>query len=311
MSTDQKFYFPLKIGLLIVTISYFLFTFHVMFTLSWIGEWERIAGTFSFRILIEDISATIGLIFRFIGSIIAITTIIYYLAKKKISKPLLYKIMRWIIVFEGIYWLGLIATVATGIYGIATALGNSSATSILSSLFLSVIPAVVESVAIPVALFMLAHKLSPAKPVKPAIKWAHISGTLFALAFWLVNTGIWSFTLMLKGFDYILSYPQNMLSFMLTTIGLLALTTYSAYITKSSKAETLQELNLKAISTIILALGFYYLANYLIWIFFGGDYVWSIWYAWLLGHNLDLWMLSLPLAGIPLLFLKNQHETKP
>ena len=311
MSTYKTFYSPLKIGLLIVTISYFLFTFHVMFTLSWIGEWERIVGTFSFRILIEDISATIGLIFRFTASIIAITTIIYYIAKKKISKPLLYKIMRWIIVFESIYWFGLIATVATGIYGIVTTLSNSSATLILSSLFISVIPAIVESLVIPVALFMLARKLSPDKPIKPVIKWALISGTFFVLAFWLVNTGIWVLTLMVKGFDYILSYPQNMLSFLLTTIGLLALTTYSAYITKSSKAETLQELNFKPISIIILALGFYYLANYLIWIFLGGDYVWSTWYAWLLGHNLDLWMLSLPLVGIPLLFSKNQQQTKP
>ena len=307
MSPDQKFYSPLKIGLLIVTVSYFLFTFHAMFTLSWIGEWERIAGTFSFRILIEDISATIGLIFRFIGSIIAIATVIYYFAKRNMSKPTLYRILRWIIVFEGIYWLGLIASGATGIYSIATSLGNFS-TATLYSLFLSVIPAVVESTVLPVALFILAHKLSSNKPVKPILKWALISGTLFVLVFWLLNTGIWGSTLRIKGLDYILSFPQNMLSFLLTSIGLLALTLYSAHFTKSLKAENLQELRLKPVGIIILGVGFFYLSNYLIWIFFGGDYVWSIWYAWLLGHTLDLWMLSLPLVGIPLLFSRNSKE---
>ena len=32
------------------------------------------------------------------------------------------------------------------------------------------------------------------------------------------------------------------------------------------------------------------------------DIKWSGWYAWFLGHNMDLWALSLPLFGLPLLF---------
>jgi hypothetical protein len=42
---------------------------------------------------------------------------------------------------------------------------------------------------------------------------------------------------------------------------------------------------------------------------------WNEWYAWILGHNLDLWMLSLPLVGIPLLFYtprtQNDIEAQP
>ena len=68
------------------------------------------------------------------------------------------------------------------------------------------------------------------------------------------------------------------------------------------KTESLQDLDLKPVGVIILGLGLFYLWNYLTWIFFGGDHVWSSWYAWLLGHNMDLWMLSLPLVGLPLLF---------
>ena len=42
--TEEKFYSPLKIGLFIVVLSYFLFTLHATFTLSWVGEWNRLGG---------------------------------------------------------------------------------------------------------------------------------------------------------------------------------------------------------------------------------------------------------------------------
>jgi len=92
-------------------------------------------------------------------------------------------------------------------------------------------------------------------------------------------------------------------AFLSTALGLLALTVYSVYAIRTlSRTESSQDLNLKPVGVIILGLGLFYLWNYLTWIFFGGDHVWSSWYAWLLGHNMDLWMLSLPLIGLPLLF---------
>jgi uncharacterized membrane protein YqhA len=111
---------------------------------------------------------------------------------------------------------------------------------------------------------------------------------------------MWIATLMSKGTEYLITYPENLLSFALTTIGLLALAVFTAYFTKKSiGTESLEKLKLRTIGAIIVALGLYFLWNYLTWIFFGG---WSNWYAWFLGHNLDLWMLSLPLVGLPLLF---------
>lgn len=98
--TEQKFYTPLKIGLIIVTLSYFLFNFHSMFTLSWIGEWERTPGSVNTTVFYEDITSTIGLIFRFAASIIAIAAIIFYFAKKSLSKPKTYLIVRLILVLK-------------------------------------------------------------------------------------------------------------------------------------------------------------------------------------------------------------------
>jgi hypothetical protein len=74
---------------------------------------------------------------------------------------------------------------------------------------------------------------------------------------------------------------------------------YTAYFTKKSAgAENLHDLKPKTLGIIILSLGMYFLWNYLTWIFFGGNYLWSDWYAWFLGHTMDLWMLSLPLLGL-------------
>jgi hypothetical protein len=300
---------PLKVGLLIVVISYFLFTLHALFTLQWIGEWNYLTGSFSFTIFIEDISGTIGLIFRFIASLIAVTSVILYFSKGLPSTAKTFRILRWILVFEGIYWLGLITTTIMSIPGL------SGLYVTLSSFALNFIPLFVESIVLPVSLFILAWKLNPNKPLKQAIKWGLITGTVCIFVFWLTNSSMWFVTLTFgKGTEYLTSYPQNLLSFILTVFGLLALAIYTAYFAKkSSGAEALQELNLKTIGAIITALGMYFLWNYLTWIFFGGNYLWSDWYAWFLGHNMDLWMLSLPLLGLPLLFtnrLSKENNSK-
>jgi hypothetical protein len=307
--TEQKFYSPLKIGLLIVTLSYFLFNFHSMFTLSWIGEWEPVGGYFGFVLLVEDIFATIGLVFRFAASIIALAAIIFYFAKKGLSKPRTYLILRLVLVFEAIYWLGLLPSAVYGVQGVLMFSSYLPIMALLDLFVASVLPCLLESIAIPIALFILAYKLSPNKPVKGVIKWGLISGTVFVIVFWLLNTGIWMSTIPTKGTEYLTSYPQNMLSFLSTLIGLLALSIYSGYVTKKySGTETLQELNLKPVGVIILGLGMYYLWNYLTWIFFGGDYIWSDWYAWFLGHTMDLWIMTIPLVGVPLLF---EQKTEP
>jgi hypothetical protein len=293
---EQKFYTQLKIGLLTVTMAYFLFNLHTMFTLEWIGEWARTPGVFNTIQLIEDINATIGNSFRMAGSVIAIVALVIYFVKESYSKNKSYLIVRIVLVFEAIYWLGLLASGASGVYRVFT-----SSRSLTYS-FGYVLPAILEATIIPITLIIFSYKLSPNKPMNKAIKWGLISGTVLVFVYWLLNTGIWTLVLPVKGTEY-LTYPYMMGAFLSTAIGLLALSLYSIYTTKTLyKTESLQDLNLKPVGIIILGLGLFYLWNYLTWIFFGGNHVWSTWYAWLLGHNMDLWMLSLPLVGLPLLF---------
>ena len=309
--TKQKFYSPLKIGLLIVAVAYFLFTFHGMFTLSWIGEWESLGGggsLFSTIIFVEDISASIGLVFRLIASTAAFAGIILYFVKKGLSAQTTMKVLRVVLVGEAIYWLGLLVSgVLPLVY--LRGFGDGSILTVLTSLLTSEIPLLVESIAIPVALFKLAYELNPNKTAKGAIKWGLIAGTVYVLVFWLVNTGLWIATIQTKGMEYLTTHPENLFSFAITTIGMLALTVYTAYFAKKSiGTETLEKLNLTTVGAIIIALGLFFLWNYMTWIFFGRNEIWSTWYAWFLGHNMDLWLLSIPLVGLPLLFARKASD---
>lgn len=309
---EGKFYSPLKLGLFIVVLTYFLFALHNAFTLSWIGEWNRIGGGhFSFDIYAEDVIGFFGILSRFTAGIIAFAVIVYYFAKKNISKPATFNALRLILVLEGIYWLlGFLPTAYFGVKNLffTGAFAHRSVMVVLHSFALNELPVLVESIVIPVLLFILAYKLSPNKPLKGAIRWGMISGTIYIFVFWLLNTTMWISVINErgKGIAYLTSYPQNLLSFILTAFGLLALGIYAAGFTiKSRNAENLNELSLRTVGAIILALGLYFLWNYLTWIYFGG---WSDWYAWFLGHNEDLWILSLPLLGIPLLFTSKSQE---
>jgi hypothetical protein len=300
---EPKFYSPLKIGLLIVSIAYFLFTFHAMFTLSWIGEWTGLSGLASFWIFITDVSTAFGLVFRLIASFIAVAAIICYFAKKGLSAPTAFKVLKWILVLEAIYWVPLILSGVMGVLPVELAGFGTGGEGLHFSLVLLIttgIPCLVSSIAIPIALFKLASNLNPNKPAKNAIKWGLIAGTVYIFVFWLSNAGMWITTLLSKGTEYVSAYPENLLSFILTIYGLPVLAIFTAYFRgKSMGTEALEKLELRTMGAIITALGLYFLWNYLTWIFFGG---WSEWYSWFLGHNLDLWMLSLPLVGLPLLF---------
>jgi len=300
---SEKLILHTKIGSLIVAASYFLFTLHATFTLSWIGEWEQFGGSLRFIILVEDISATVGLIFRFAASILAFVMLLFLLFKESLLASSFHRILRTIFVFEGLYWLGLIATAGFSILNFGRILSRSwQILPVIYSLLTSVIPTVLEAVVLPSAFFILAYKLNQNKPINQAIRWGLITATTMIAVFWLVNTSIWINLLDEKGWGYLTTYPEHFLSFTLTTIGLAALTFYMAYFTKkSSGAKNVHELKIRSIRGIILALGTYFLSNYLIWILFAGD-TWNNWYAWFLGHNMDLWMLSLPLLGLPLLF---------
>ena len=229
---ERKFYTPLKIGLFTVVLAYFLFALHDTFTLSWVGEWNRIGGAHHFLmdIFVEDVVGFVGVIFRFAAGIIAFAAAAMYFYKKNISKPTLFKVLRWIVVFEGIYWLTLLPT---GLYEVQDLFFTRSFSQhtlwfTLNSFATNGLPVLVESLAIPAVLFILAYKLNPNKPIKGVIRWGLITGTVYIFVFWLLNLTMWITTVNISGTSYLTFNPQNLLSYVLTAFGMLALAIFSA-----------------------------------------------------------------------------------
>ncbi len=117
---------------------------------------------------------------------------------------------------------------------------------------------------------------------------------------------MWIITVLDKGWSLFSQYPELIPSFAATLFGLLGLSMFLIYFAKTSwHIERIQDLKVGTVGAVLVALGLYYLWNYMTWIFFGG---WTEWYAWFLGHNLDLWLLALPILGLPLLFYKQKSE---
>ena len=300
----------LKVGLLIVALAYLLFAAHSLFNFNWWGEWDRITTnpTLRFYIYIEDIFATVGIVFRFLASIIAVGAIAYYFRKALPSTAKLYNILKVILVFEAIYWFGLTSTAGVEVYTFALQ-SYQTLVAALTSLMIGPVPTVMEAIVLPIVMLVLAFKLNPNKTVDTPIKWGLITGTLMLFVFWLVNSSIWFSILSSRGWIGITNYPINTVSFILTVVGLLALAIYSAGFTVAYCRAKTQTLSVRTAGVIILAVGLFFLWEYLSWVIFDvNNNLWGSWYAWFLGHNLDLWMLALPLLGLPMLFYK---EDKP
>jgi hypothetical protein len=288
--------FQLRIGILIVALTWFFFS-GFQFIKSAFNIYDDPSRLF--WVSLTDTAGTFGLGFRTMAALIAILTIAFYVAKKDLSRPELTMSIRWIILGEAVFMLALFPCV---IWSVAATLGASNTLG-LGSFIESTLPVFVESVIIPIVLFKLFLELNPDKPARGAIRWGLISGTVYLFMFWINNTGNWIGAVERKGIEYVTLYPDHILSFALTTIGLLALAIYAAVYTKQSASlASFSQLNLKKAGAIITLLGLFFLGNYMLWLFLGTDIKWSTWYAWLLGHNMDLWMLSLPLIGIPLMY---------
>lgn len=286
----------LRVGILIFALTWFFFT-GFQFIKSAFNIFDDPSRLF--WVSLTDTAGTFGLGFRTMAALIAVLTILFFIAKKDLSKSELMMTIRWIILGEAVFMLALFPVV---IWSFASAFGGSNTIG-LGSFIESTVPVFVESVIIPVVLFKLFLELNPNKPAKGPIKWGLIAGTVYLFMFWLNNTGNWIGAIERKGIEYVTMYPEHILSFSVTTIGLLALTIYAAiYTVRTTMGVNTFEISFRKVGAIITLLGLYFLLNYVSWLFLGTDAKWSTWYAWLLGHNMDLFLLSLPVVGIPLMF---------
>ncbi len=283
---------PFRIGMLLVALSWFGY----MVYNNLLGIFNRhVTG----RLEMEDIPAVMGSGLLVAASLIAIIAILFYVVRRDLSKPEAYMTLRIILIFEMGYFLSFWSSL------IADALPGAPHLTIVRVVQVTV-PLLVEATVLPVVLAKLFFELNPNKPVSNQIKWGLISGTVYLLVFWLNNAGEWIAAVVGKGLNYIIQYPINMLSFILTTVGLFLLTLYAGYFSRKSihKASfSLGKIDLKKAGLIITALGMYLIFIFLLWLYFGSVGGWGVWYAWFLGHGyLDLWGVTLPFVGLCFLF---------
>ena len=291
---EDKLASSLKFGLLIVALTWFSFT-----------GYQFLKGAFNifrgyFWVSLTDTAGALGMGFRTMAGVIAFFTILFFVLRKDLKKPELFMSIRWVLLGEIVFFLSLMPVV---LWGLAVVFGIESSAFGLGSFVESTLPVMIEAIGIPIVLGKLFLELNPDKPVRGAIRWGLISGVYVVFVLWINNTGNWIGAIRRSGIEYVTAYPDHILSFGLTSIGLLALALYGVYyIRKSWDAGSLAELDMRGIGVLITGVGLYFLVNYVMWLFLGTDAKWSTWYAWFLGHNLELWMMSLPLVGVPLLF---------
>jgi len=275
----------IKVGLFLVALSWFSYTLY-RFALSITGQ----------IVSFTDVPGTIGLGFRSAGSFIAVVVILFYLVKRDLSAPEVIMSLRWIVAFEAIYFF---CFLQSAIWGLATVFPGYPRELLIVSTGL---PCLAEALVIPLVLTKLFLELNPKKAASGATKWALIAGTTYLFVFWFNYTMQWIAALMDTGVRFVL-YPINAFGFALTAVGLLGVAFYAALsFRRTLGSEKLTGLGLRKIGVIVTAVGLYFDLMLLLYLLFGSVGGYNMWHTFFVYHNVYLWCLAFPVAGLPLLF---------
>ncbi len=302
-----------KIGLLVAVLSWLAYTIYWFFlSFGWIGRLSTYGLLNSL-----DILGTVGLGFRIAAALIAVL-IVLKLFNKMAS---LIGLIRHALFMETLYALSLVPFAIFGILSPVLSLivgDNSGISSGTGIIFLGTgIPYLVQAIVIPLGLFKLRSKLSLwSKLNAEAVKWSYVVGFFYIFFFWINYSMQWFIVLSgwtapptpARGIDYIMDYPVNMLSFLLTVVGLFAVMVFYLLSALPIIRNPTKKPDLRKVGVTLTGLGGYFavqIALYSIFGFVGGD---SIWTSVFFKHTVDLWCAALPALGIPLLFHKTLQE---
>jgi len=300
---ETKVDWPLKIGLLFVSAALFSYMMYE-FTNGIINR----GPLTNFFILLTDPPGCIGMASRAAAGLLALVAVLSLMFKKDFSRPEAFTLIRLIVLFEAGYWF--MSFFMSGVMGIRALFGAGAFGGTLLFAIENTLPCFLQSIGLVAVLLKLFFELSPSKPARGIIKWGLIAGTFYIFVFWVNNMANWIPALVDKGTEYITLYPANLFSFLITTVGLLLLGLYAAYFTKKSiGTESLAKLNIQIVGAIVTLVGLYFGVHYMMYIFLGAVGGWGSWYAWMMGHNLDLWAMALPFIGLPLLLTVKHSES--
>jgi hypothetical protein len=295
---NDKTDLALRIGLFIVAFAWFSFTFYEL-VLAFLHTSHPETALSTYQLLSET-AGSAGIAFRTAGGFVAFITSLFFVTGKDLAKSEVLMALRFAVAFEAVYWFSLLFSIFPDAWihlNLFTLVNN--------------VPCTVESIALPVVLGILFVKLTPEKAGSSGVKWALISGTVYIFVFWLNNTVNWIMAVLVKGVDYLLLFPANLFSFILTTVGLLGLTVFTAVFSgKTIIKGDYGNINLRTIGWIVTCFGLYFDLTFVMYLFLGAVGGWGTWYAWFMGHNMDLWLMFIPLVGLSLLVRKEDKSSR-
>jgi len=250
-----------------------------------------------------------GLTARTMAAVLAIFAFaIYY---RKGWSPAVRKIVGAVITLEAAYLISIIPTAWIGPdVGDFTLIPEAT------------IPSLFEAIFVPIPLIILAIRLRWLGKPGTAVRWACISGVMYIFALWVRFTGQWVATIIqpelyttffggfpAHGIGYILNYPLNMLSFILTVVGLPLIAIFLLITSLPSIRNIGARLDMHRIGLILTLLGGYFMVVFFM-LYALPEYVGgrSIAGMFFMGHNVDLWMLALPIIGVPLMLLEKKDK---
>jgi len=309
-----------KVGLFTVLFSWLVYMVYWFIKgLSWIPL------SVNYTLLIDFLTegaGTLGFIFRIGVVSLAILALVTFLRKGEISKVM--KLVSVALVLEALYFLCFIPSAILGFQtGLGLAGGHSLTSGESGGLWFFVetaIPTLAEAIIMPISLLKLRSKLTlDAEFSRGTFKWITVVGVCYFIVFWLTYLTQWIATFIQPaslasdpsyvgyGINYILQYPLNMFTFIVTAVGLPLLTVFFIWSMRPAMRKPDAPLDFRKLGVILTLLGGYFIiviAFFLIFGYVGGA---SIWIVFFIFNSADLWCVALPALGIPMILLKKRR----
>jgi hypothetical protein len=308
-----------KVGLFIVLFSWLVYMVYWFIKgLSWIPL------SVNYTLLIDFLTegaGTLGFIFRIGVVSLAILALVTFLKNEEISKVM--KFVSVALVLEALYFLCFIPSAILGFQaGLGLAGGHSLISGESGGLWFFIetaVPTLAEAVIMPISLLKLRSKLTPdANFSKGTFKWITVVGVCYFIVFWLTYFTQWIATIIQPeslasdpsyvgyGINYVLQYPLNMFTFLLTAVGLPLLTVFFVWSMQPAMRNPDAPLDLRKIGITLTLLGGYFIIVIVLFMMFGYVGGASIWIVFFIFNSADLWLVALPALGIPVILLKKR-----
>lgn len=298
-----------KMGLSIVLLSWLLYTVYWFFkSLNW---WplksavDFILGAFG----------TAGLALRVVAVLFMMVAFVYVWRGQGWLKAT--GALRYALPLEALYFMSFFPSAVFGfLEGFNLISGFHTLTQGgLWFLFETAIPTLVQATIVPFSLLKLRSKLTANPSKQEVAKWACIAGIAYLIYWWITYFGQWMATFLQPasyastypgyGIGYMLNYPVNIFTFVLTAVGLPLLIVFFCWTSRRAINGSAKEFSLRNVGITLTLLGAYFITIVALFHIFGYVGGSSIWIIFFMFNNPDLWCVTLPLVGIPLI-LANQ-----